>query len=102
MHEWDWETGQLKSRFFGSRSTAVGATARASSGGSASSGGGGGGSRNGGISCLAGTGSAVLTAGWDKTVRMWPRSSPAPQSEEAAAAAAAAAVASALAAGRRR
>ncbi|CAM9215574.1 unnamed protein product [Scytosiphon promiscuus] len=96
MHEWDWDTGQLKSRFFGGRGTAVGAAAR---GASASASGAG---RNGGISCLAGTGSAVLTAGWDKTVRMWPRSSPAPRSEEAAAAAAAAAVASALAAGGRR
>lgn len=87
MQEWEWETGQLKSKFFGSRTKTVGVAATR---------GGGSGGSSGGISCLAGTGSAVLTAGWDKTVRMWPRSSPAPQSQEAVAAAAAAAAASAL------
>eukprot|EP00903_Cladosiphon_okamuranus_P012628 g11814.t1 len=87
MQEWEWGTGQLKSKFFGSRGKTVGVAASL---GGASSGG------DGGISCLAGTGSAVLTAGWEKTVRMWPRSSPAPQSQEAVAAAAAAAAASAL------
>ena len=94
MHEWEWETGELKSKFFGNKGRA----------GSGSGGGGGGGSRGngGGISCLAATGSVVLTAGWDKTVRMWPRSAPAPQSEAAVAAAAAAAAASALASGGRR
>lgn len=101
MLEWEWKTAQLKTKFFGNRRKTVGAGAGtvAARGRSGASGNG-----NGGISCLAGTGGAVLTAGWDKTVRMWPRSSPAPQSEEAVAAAAAAAAASASAAagGRRR
>lgn len=83
--EWAWETGELKSRFFSSRRRGAG------SGGLRSRDTGGGG----GISCLAATGDAVLTAGWDKTVRMWPRSSRAPKSEEGLAAAAAAAAASA-------
>eukprot|EP00752_Nemacystus_decipiens_P001367 g1356.t1 len=87
MQEWEWETGQLKTKFFGGRSKTVGVAATR---------GGGIGGGSGGISCLAGTGSAVLTAGWDKTVRLWPRSSPAPQSQVAVAAAAAAAAASAL------
>lgn len=93
MHEWEWETGELKSKFFGNKGRGGGG------------GGGGGSSRGnggGGISCVAATGSVVLTAGWDKTVRMWPRSAPAPQSEAAVAAAAAAAAASALASGSRR
>lgn len=49
---------------------------------------------------MASTGLAVLTAGWDKTVRMWPRSSP-PEKSEAAVAAAAAAAASAVTRGGR-
>lgn len=85
MQEWEWETGQLKSKFFGSRSKTKTIAVATTRGGGSSSGG------NDGISCLTGTGAAVLTAGWDRVVRMWPRSSPAPQSKEAVTAAAAAA-----------
>lgn len=103
MHEWEWETGELKSKFIAKN------TGRAGGGGAAaarqranggSGGGGGGPGGGGGISCVAATGSAVLTAGWDKTVRMWPRSCPAPQSEAAVAAAAAAAASALATAGR--
>lgn len=90
MHEWDWGTGGTKSKFSGSAAGAVavaggrhppsGLVARSTSGAR----------QSGGISCIAATGQAVLTAGWDRTVRMWPRSSPTPRSPEAVAAAAAA------------
>ncbi|CAM9438271.1 unnamed protein product [Discosporangium mesarthrocarpum] len=59
MLEWDWISGDLPRFRFGGR-------------------GGRGGAGGGGISCVARTGRALLTAGWDHTVRMWPLSSPDP------------------------
>ena len=101
MFEWAWETGELKSKFVGTVTRGAAAGIGGSKGIDALGGGsrrrsrGTGGGGGGGISCVAATGAAVLTAGWDKTVTMWPRSSPAPQSERVLAAAAAAAAASA-------
>ncbi|CAM9530596.1 unnamed protein product [Chrysoparadoxa australica] len=46
VREWDWATGGMVNVFKG---------------------------HSGGISCIAGTERAVATAGWDRSVRMWPR-----------------------------